>query len=123
MQSRIVRPDPALEFYTSERCFILESWNSPDDEGVSIARARVEPGVTTALHAVTGTIERYLIVSGRGVVEIDTLAPSTVAPGDVVVIAPGRRQRITNAGDIDLVFYAICTPRFRPQAYEPLEPE
>jgi mannose-6-phosphate isomerase-like protein (cupin superfamily) len=122
MQTRIVHPDPSSEFYTAERCFILESWNTPEDEGLSIARARVLPGVTTALHAMIATLERYVIVSGSGIVEVDTLPPTAVEPGDVVVIAPGKPQRVTNTGDHDLVFYAICTPRFRQSAYEALEP-
>ncbi len=38
-------------------------------------------------------------------------------------IAPGERQRITNSGDRDLVFLAICTPRFSLDAYEDIEEE
>ncbi len=123
MQARIVHPEPSSEFYTSERCFILESWNNPEDEGVSIARARVPPGVTTALHAVSATVERYLIISGSGIVTVDTLLPTAVTPGDVVLIPPGKPQRVTNNGDTDLVFYAICTPRFQQSAYQALEPQ
>ena len=50
--------------------------------------------------------------------EVGSLPAQTVAPGDVVLIPPGCRQRITGLGDEDLVFLAICTPRFRPEAYE-----
>jgi hypothetical protein len=31
------------------------------------------------------------------------------------------RQRISNLGDDDLLFLAICTPRFEPGCYESLE--
>ena len=41
MTSRTVHPDSSAEFYTDERCFILESWNSDDDPELSVARARV----------------------------------------------------------------------------------
>ena len=41
---------------------------------------------------------------------------SALEPGDVVVIPAGYSRRITNIGDFDLVFLAICTPRFRPAA-------
>jgi mannose-6-phosphate isomerase-like protein (cupin superfamily) len=51
-------------------------------------------------------------------VEVGSLPAQTVAPGDVVLIPPGCRQRITGMGNEDLVFLAICTPRFRPEAYE-----
>jgi len=123
VRAHIVHPDPSSEFYTPERCFILESWNTPEDEGLSLARARVQPGVTTALHALRATVERYLILSGSGIVEVDTLPPTTVTAGDIVVIPAGKPQRVTNNGETDLVFYAICTPRFRGSAYQALEPQ
>lgn len=115
------RPDAATEHDTAERCAILECWNEPVDPQASIARARVAPGVTTAWHRLDGITERYLIVDGRGRVEVGELPPAEVGPGDVVVIPPGCRQRIANLGAADLVFLAICTPRFVPQAYEALE--
>jgi mannose-6-phosphate isomerase-like protein (cupin superfamily) len=67
---------------------------------------------------VTGTIERYVILEGKGCVEVGALAPHEVGPGDVVVIPPSCPQRIRNVGARDLIFLAICTPRFRPEAYE-----
>jgi mannose-6-phosphate isomerase-like protein (cupin superfamily) len=111
----------AAEYYFDERCYITEWWNSPADADVSIARARVEPGVTTRLHRLKNTAERYLILEGKGRVEIDGLASSVVGPGDVVVIPSGVSQRISNAGKSDLVFLAICTPRFTAEVYEAIE--
>jgi mannose-6-phosphate isomerase-like protein (cupin superfamily) len=116
----IRRPDPAGEFPTPERCSILESWNDDSDRAVSIARARVEPGVTTQLHTVA-VDERYVIVEGRGVVAIGDLAAEEVRPGDVIVIPAGTPQRITNTGTVDLVFYCVCSPRFTNEAYTALE--
>jgi mannose-6-phosphate isomerase-like protein (cupin superfamily) len=55
-------------------------------------------------------------------VEVGSAAPQEVGPGDVVVIPPGVPQRIANTGGADLVFLAICTPRFTPDAYEDIEP-
>jgi len=120
MDSAIVRPDPASEFSTEERCSILESWNDASDDAVSIARARVAPGVTTALHRVD-VAERYVILEGRGVAHVGDLAPTEVGPGDVVLIPAGVPQRIANVGPTDLLFYCVCTPRFRPEGYESLE--
>lgn len=119
MEPGAVRPDPAAEFTTAERCTILESWNDPSDEDVSIARARVAPGVTTQLHRVT-VHERYLVVSGRGRAEVDGIG-ADVEVGDIVVIPAGVTQRITNTGEDELVFYCVCTPRFTPDCYEALE--
>lgn len=116
------RPDEGAEFYPSERCHILEVLGADADPDVSIARARVEPGVTTELHALDGIAERYLITAGAGIVEIgEPLRSVAVAPGDVVVIPAGMPQRVTNTGDGDLVFYCICTPPWREGVYRALE--
>ncbi|MET0010571.1 MAG: cupin domain-containing protein [Candidatus Thiodiazotropha sp. 6PLUC4] len=112
MKAKIKHQDLENEFYTDELCHIIEVSNSNDDPGLSIARARVEAGVTTRWHRLKETIERYLIVSGRGRVEIDDQKPVEVGAGDVVIIPPMCRQRITNYGTDDLIFYAICSPRF-----------
>jgi oxalate decarboxylase/phosphoglucose isomerase-like protein (cupin superfamily) len=39
----------------------------------------------------------------------------------VVLIPPGAAQRISNTGDDDLVFLAICTPRFVREAYRDVD--
>lgn len=117
----IKRSDAAAEIYTAERCHILEVSNSPDDADASIARARVAPGVTTRWHRLTGTTERYVILEGSGRVEVGQLAAQEVGAGDVVIIPPLCPQRITSTGQGDLVFLAICTPRFRPEAYEDID--
>jgi mannose-6-phosphate isomerase-like protein (cupin superfamily) len=114
-------PDPDGEFYTPERCHILEILGSESDEEASIARARVEPGITTAWHSVTGVRERYLIESGVGEVEVGDTPPTIVRAGDVVSIPAGVRQRIANTGHADLIFLCICTPRFKPELYVDLE--
>lgn len=131
MQIHIIQPDPALEYAFVEGCGILESWNNPDDPHASIARARVAPGATTRWHALIDVTERYLIVSGTGRVEIGDAAAiahrlgdhraGDVQAGAVVVIPAGVRQRITNTGTEDLLFYAICTPRFTPACYAALD--
>jgi len=120
--------DPAIkplnlhhEFYISENCYITELCNSPDDPAISIARARVVPGVTTRWHRLRGTIERYYMLSGTGRVEVGDLSPLDVNPGDVVLIPPMCPQRITNTGTSDLIFLAICSPGFRQEAYEDVE--
>ena len=104
------------EYWFREGCHITEWSNSEADPEVSIARARVEPGRTTRWHRLTGTTERYVILEGRGRAGVgdETLDASV---GDVVVIPPGQPQQITNIGTGDLVFLAVCTPRFRPDNY------
>jgi len=109
------------EFYTDERCYITELHNTDADEDCSIARARVEPGVTTRLHRLEGTIERYVILEGMAEVRVGSAGPVAVQPLDVVNIPAGSEQCITNTGERDLVFLCICTPRFRQQNYVVLD--
>lgn len=109
------------EFFTDEGCYITELSNSSDDPDVSIARARVQPGTTTRLHRLKETVERYCIISGEGHVELDGQSPQQVKVGDTVLIPAMCSQRITNTGDEDLVFLAICTPRFTDDAYQDIE--
>lgn len=117
-----IRPiDRGAEFDTPERCSVIELSNTPDDPEMSIARVRVTPGVATRWHRLAGTAERYVILEGNGRMEVGDLAPHDVNPGDVVLIPPWCRQRITNIGRGDLIFLAICSPRFEQEAYEDLE--
>ena len=120
MKPLILKQDLATEFSTTERCYIIESANATNDI-LSIARARVEPGITTKLHSVTGTVERYIISEGTGRVEVGDLAPQNVSPGDVVLIPAGVPQKITNTGPVDLIFYCVCTPPFQQANYRQLE--
>ena len=110
-----------MSFYTPEKCFISELSNTPDDPDVSIARARIEPGVTTRWHRLKGTTERYYILSGRGRMEVGDLLPQEVNAGDIVLIPAQCRQRIRNIGSEDLIFLAICTPRFSDEIYQDIE--
>ncbi|MHC4628230.1 MAG: cupin domain-containing protein [Planctomycetota bacterium] len=121
MEEAIKRQNLSDEFYTPEKCYITELCNRPDDSNASIARARVEPGITTRWHRLKGTVERYYIISGRGRMEVGKLPAQEVNPGDVVLIPPLCRQRVTNIGSEDLIFLAICTPGYSNDVYEDVE--
>jgi mannose-6-phosphate isomerase-like protein (cupin superfamily) len=116
----LVRGPTPPEFATEERCRITELLNVAECPEVSLALARVAPGVTTRLHAVTGIEERYVILRGEGVVEVGGVK-ARVGPGDRVLIPAGVPQRIANTGVGELDFHCVCTPRFRPEAYVDLE--
>ncbi len=111
------------ERHIEERCWIRELDNQADNPQLSIAHARVEPGIVTRWHRLAGITERYVILSGTGRVEVGDLPPADVRPGDVVVIPPDCPQRIANTGTDDLCFLAICSPRFQPEAYGDLDPD
>lgn len=121
MKAAILTQDLGQEFFITEGCYITELSNSADDPDVSIARARLEVGETTRWHRLVDTAERYCILSGTGRVEIGDEPPQEVTTGDVVLIPPMCRQRISNIGGKDLLFLVICSPRFLSENYLDIE--
>ena len=108
-------------YFESEGCYITELSNNEVDPDLSIAKARVKPGVTTSWHRLKNTTERYCMLSGVGFVEVGDAVRREVCSGDVALIPPMQRQRITNIGKEDLIFLAICTPRFEKHNYEQIQ--
>ena len=108
------------EFWTEERCFITELINTPDQPDASLAIARLEPGVTTQLHALDGLRETYTIIKGTGLAEINGQF-HRLNCNESLIIPAGAAQRITNDGLEDLEFYCLCTPRFTYNCYVNLE--
>ena len=96
---------------TDELCHIAECLNHVADGSLSIARARVEPGVTTRWH----------LLEGEGLVEVGDSLSEIVRSNEIVVTPPGVRQRIQNTGTAEGVFLALCTPRFQQSAYRDVE--
>jgi len=114
MGERTQRP---VEYLTPERCHITEYLNRASLPSVSVARARVEPGVTTALHVVS-VDEWYLIESGEGLVRVGDREPWPVAAGDSVCIPCGVAQQIRTQASATCCFSASACPgsRLRPTA-------
>ncbi|MEI6705505.1 MAG: cupin domain-containing protein [Methylococcales bacterium] len=121
MQAQIIKTSESDEYYFEEGCFILELSNTAQDPQLSIARARLKTGMSTRLHRLNHLVERYVILSGQGSVEVGDLPTQTVNVGNVVIIPPHCAQKITNTGEDDLVFLALCTPRFEKQFYEDID--
>lgn len=121
----ILRDDDRTESGIEPGCFLSDWLNDPADNDLSITRIRVQPGAETRLRRLENICERYVVLEGQGRIEL--VGPtraftegdhtiSALEEGDVVVIPPAFSRRITNIGETDLVFLAICTPRFRPAA-------
>ena len=108
------------ETWTTERCWITELLNDPATPDVSLARTRVEPGVTTELHKLS-VLEWYVIEDGQGLMRVGDQEPFPVGPGDSVRIPVDCEQQITNTGASDLLFLCVCVPRFEVQSYTACE--
>lgn len=121
MDPLYISPDESKEYYSDERCHILELLNIPNLSNQSIARARVQPGITTAWHKLTNTSEVYYILEGKGQVEIGNDPARIITKNELVFIPPNIRQRIKNIGTDDLVFLCFCVPSFDEKNYVSLE--
>lgn len=121
MSNHLLRPDESKEFFTNERCHILEMLDNHDTaKPFSIARARVEPGVVTTWHRLSEITEYYYIIEGSGRMEIGEEEGFEVKKNDIIQIPPNNAQRIENTGIGDLVFLCICNPPFTDANYEDL---
>ena len=108
------------EYFFKEGCYIQEWHNKPSDNSLSVAHIRVEPKKTTKLHCLKNTVERYIILDGDALITVGERSWK-VRKSDVVVIDPSVPQKIENLLDSDLLFLAVCTPRFEEGNYQQLE--
>jgi NAD(P)-dependent dehydrogenase (short-subunit alcohol dehydrogenase family)/mannose-6-phosphate isomerase-like protein (cupin superfamily) len=114
MDVRVAQDAPTFSFKEGIR--VREMYNSPADPLLSIATTWVAVGTTTALHALD-VDECQRIIRGQGLVQLGDGPPVLVNEGDVVVIAKGTPQRITNVGGCELELDCVCTPRFTEGIY------
>lgn len=121
MDFKHLSKDETKEFFTEERCHILELLNESDDRSQSIARARVEAGITTAWHRLKNTSESFYFLEGKGVLEIGEDQRIEIQAGDTVRIPENTAQRLTNTEGEDLIFLCFCVPAFSDESYEVLE--
>ena len=71
MKFEIFQPaTETIEYFTEERCYITEVCNSPISPNGSLAIARVPAGTTTQLHSLHGIDETYIVIEGKGEVEV-----------------------------------------------------
>jgi mannose-6-phosphate isomerase-like protein (cupin superfamily) len=86
----------------------------------SLAYIVLPSGGRSSLHYHQTSEESYYILSGHAQVKIDG-AIGTLSPGQACLIKPPSRHEISNAGDEDLVFLAVCTPAWVPTDSFPVE--
>lgn len=77
---------------------------------VSVARARIKPGLKTYTHY-HRFMEVYIVIEGSGVMEVGG-ERRRVGVGDAIVIPPYSHHSIENCGEGDLLIWCICTPAF-----------
>ncbi|PKO21881.1 MAG: hypothetical protein CVU38_12355 [Chloroflexi bacterium HGW-Chloroflexi-1] len=69
-------------------------------------------GAESRDHHHTIADEVYFVRSGRARLRVDD-AVRMIGPGDVVVIRPGQRHKLRNAGPEELVLVVSCAPAYQ----------
>jgi mannose-6-phosphate isomerase-like protein (cupin superfamily) len=77
----------------------------------SLAEIRHPPGTASDEHYHTKAEEVYYVLSGCGQIRIAGEIRD-LGPGDVVVIVPGQRHKVRQAGEEDLVLLVTCVPAY-----------
>ena len=102
--------EPFITKDNSEIREILAPANS-SIKNQSLAEARLAPGMTTDEHFHPKSEEIYYILEGRGRMKVED-EEREVGPGDGIAILPGKRHKILNIGEADLVFLCCCSPAY-----------
>jgi mannose-6-phosphate isomerase-like protein (cupin superfamily) len=95
---------------TSEIREILAPRNS-SIQRQSLAEATLQPGRETEEHFHATSEEIYYVLQGAGRMRIEGEV-SEVGPGDGIAILPGRKHKLWNTGEGDLVFLCLCVPPY-----------
>jgi mannose-6-phosphate isomerase-like protein (cupin superfamily) len=77
----------------------------------SLAEATVTSGQATKRHYHAETEEIYVVLAGRGDMEVEG-ERARVGPGDAILIPPGARHRITADASGELRFFCCCAPPY-----------
>jgi mannose-6-phosphate isomerase-like protein (cupin superfamily) len=83
------------------------------DTSHSLARIIVPPGKSSHPHFHKVSQETYFILEGEGQMRVDDNEFS-IHTGQACHIEPGEVHQISNPGDKDLVFLAVCVPPWVP---------
>jgi len=79
----------------------------------SLASVTIPPGNASKCHFHKKSEESYYILSGKASLEINDKSYQLQA-GEAVLIEPNDLHQISNHGDENLVFLAICVPAWHP---------
>jgi mannose-6-phosphate isomerase-like protein (cupin superfamily) len=108
-----VRLEDRESFITADGSSIRELAGIPSGNSVnqSLAEATVPPGGETLEHFHRVSEEIYFFTAGAGRMRLGT-EESEVRAGDTVVIAPGVKHKLWNAGEEPLVLLCCCSPAY-----------
>ena len=108
-----VRLEDREAFITADGSSIRELAGVPSGNSVnqSLAEATVPPGGETIEHFHRTSEEIYFFTAGAGRMRLG-VEEAEVRAGDTVVIAPGVKHKLFNAGAEPLVLLCCCSPPY-----------
>jgi mannose-6-phosphate isomerase-like protein (cupin superfamily) len=73
----------------------------------------IPPGKASSMHYHKMSEETYYVLKGTAtmIVNDNTFA---LSPGEACLIMPMERHKVSNIGDVDLEFLAVCAPAWTP---------
>ncbi|MCJ7733533.1 MAG: cupin domain-containing protein [Anaerolineales bacterium] len=83
------------------------------DPNHSLAQIVIPPGKSSSLHYHKVSQETYFILEGEGQMTVNEVG-FTLQEGQTCLIEPGEIHQISNMGEINLVFLAVCVPAWVP---------
>jgi mannose-6-phosphate isomerase-like protein (cupin superfamily) len=109
-----VRLEQRAPFITADGSSIRELVGLPSGNASqqSVAEATVPAGGQTVEHYHRTTEEVYVFLSGEGRMRLGD-QEDDVRAGDTVVIPPGVKHKLWNAGSEPLVLLCCCAPPYR----------
>jgi mannose-6-phosphate isomerase-like protein (cupin superfamily) len=84
------------------------------DSNHSLARIVIPPGKSSASHYHKVSQETYYILEGEGQMNVDGNEFS-ITVGQACHIHTGEIHQVSNSGETDLVFLAVCVPPWVPE--------
>ncbi len=96
-----------------EIVYELAGHSAGGSEAHSVAQIILPPGKASLKHYHPVAEESYYILSGTACMEVDGQT-TMLGSGDTIAIVPPCVHQIFNAGDVDLVFLAVCAPAWTP---------
>ena len=100
-----------------QKSYLLLGGEQFDSKNFAITWVECAPGSVQAIHGHPDSEQVYVVVRGRGVMQVGE-EMQEVGEGTLVFIPPGAAHAIKNANDEPLVFVSATSPPFEPAALD-----
>ncbi|MEN8257132.1 MAG: cupin domain-containing protein [Thermodesulfobacteriota bacterium] len=113
MVNKISRYGSIKEYITKDGSEIREMIHPQhqDNKKISVAEARIKPGMKTEPHYHKKSEEVYVVMAGKGLLRIEDKRYE-IEKGVSIVIMPGQVHGLENTNNEDLVVMCCCAPAY-----------